>query len=144
MCSNSVLKALTSLPFVDQVQVDLEKAAFKLTFKPGTNVSPDQIKEKVEGAGFSVGQLIMEFRFDGVKITNDYHYEFAGNTYHFVNVKDQTLERVVGLTFVDKGMTSAKTHKKYVGLTSYECIKTGRMDNCCNVSNTNRVYHVTL
>jgi copper chaperone CopZ len=144
MCSNSVLKALNSLPFVVQVDVDLEKTIFRLTFKPGTNVVPDQIKEKVEGAGFSVGELVMDFKFDGLSVTNDFHYPFAGNTYHFVNVKNTTLSDIVSLTFVDKGFTSAKMHKKYVGLTTYGCIKTGRMESCCTVSNNNRIYHVTL
>ena len=83
MCSNSVNKALSSLKFVDKVEVDLEKAIFNVTFKPNENVIVDEIKAKVEGAGFSVGELIADFKFENVSVTNDFHYQFQNNTYHF-------------------------------------------------------------
>jgi copper chaperone CopZ len=144
MCSNSVHKALSSLPFVDKIEVDLQKAVFELTFKAGEKVVMDDIKQKVEGAGFSVGELIADFKFENVPVKKDYHYEFDGNVYHFVNVKDQTLNNTLALRFVDKGMTSSKEHKKYVGLTTYACIKTGKAQSCCSTSPNQRIYHITL
>lgn len=144
MCSNSVHKALSSLNFIDKIDVDLENAIFTLTFKQGEKVVIDDIKNKIEGAGFSVGDLSADFKFTNTSVTKDYHYEFEGNTYHFVNVSDKTLDNVVSLKFVDKGLTSPKESKKYANLTSMKCIKTGKPDKCCPASANKRIYHVTI
>ncbi len=137
MCSNSVHNALSTLSFIDKIDVDLEKAEFKLIFKIGAKVSMDAIKEKIEGAGFSVGSLIADFKFSNLPVANDTHFIFENDTYHFINVKNQNLNGLATVRFVDKGLTSDKEHKKYVGLTSYQCIKTGG-------SKANRIYHVTI
>ena len=144
MCSNSVHKALSSLSFIEKIDVDLENAIFTLIFKQGEKVVIDEIKNKIEGAGFSVGELNADFKFSNVNVSKDYHYEFEGNTYHFVNVSDKTLDNTISIKFVDKGLISSKEYKKYVGLTSMKCIKTGKPDKCCPVSSTKRIYHVTI
>ena len=144
MCSNSVHKALSSLSFIDKIDVNLENAEFTLTFKASEKVVMDLIKEKIEGAGFSVGEIIAAFKFDNLHVKKDFHYEFENNVYHFVNVKDQDLNNLVAIRFVDKGMTSQKEYKKYVGLTTYSCIKTGKSADCCNTASKKRVYHITL
>ena len=92
MCSNTVNKALSSLPFIDKIEVDIEKSVYEITFKPSVKVVIDDIKNKVEGAGFSVGELIADFDFEKLDINKDYHFQFEGNTYHFVDVKNQTLD----------------------------------------------------
>ena len=143
MCSNSVHKALSSLSFIEKIDVDLENAVFNLTFKPGEKVVFDDIKNKIEGAGFSVGELTADFKFSNASISKDYHFEYEGNVYHFVNVQDQKLDNTVSLKFVDKGLTSQKEFKKYSGLTAMKCIKTGKPDKCCSVS-AKRIYHVTI
>lgn len=143
MCSNSVHKALSSLSFIDKIEVDLENAIFNLTFKQGEKVVFDDIKNKIEGAGFSVGELLADFKFSNTDISKDFHLEYEGNAYHFVNVENQKLDNTVALKFVDKGLTSQKEFKKYSGLTTMKCIKTGKPDKCCSVSNK-RIYHVTI
>lgn len=137
MCSNSVHKALSTLSFIDKIDVDLQKAEYNLTFRQGAKVSMDAIKDKIEGAGFSVGSLMADFKFSNLAISNDVNFNFANDIYHFVNVKSQRLNGLATLKFVDKGLTSNKEHRKYVGLTKYPCIKTGTMDS-------KRVYHVTI
>lgn len=144
MCSNSVFKALSSLKFVDKIDVDLENAVFVLTFKTSEKVVIDEIKNKIEGAGFSVGELTADFKFDNVTIANDFHYEFESNIYHFVNVKSQKLDAVTSVRFVDKGLTSTKEYKKYIGLTTYTCIKSGKAEACCHASAKQRIYHITI
>jgi copper chaperone CopZ len=144
MCSNSVNKALSSLKFVDKVEVDLEKAIFTVTFKQNEDVVIDEIKSKIEGAGFSVGELIADFKFSNISVTNDFHYQFQNNTYHFVNVKNQSLNDAVAIRFVDKGFTSQKEYKKYVSLTTSKCIKTGKAENCCHSDDKQRIYHITI
>jgi copper chaperone CopZ len=143
MCSNSVYKALSSLSFIDKIEVDLQKSIYEITFKPGEKVVIDDIKDKVEGAGFSVGELIADFNFENLNVKKDLHYEYEGNVYHFVNVTEQTLDKCISVKFVDKGLTSSKEHKKYVGLTTYTCIKSGKSQNCC-IQMNQRIYHITL
>jgi len=146
MCSNSVNKALSSLSFIDKIDVDLENAVFILSFKPGEKVVMDEIRKKVEGAGFSVGELTADFAFDSLQVENDYHYTFENNIYHFVGVKNQYLNKTVSLKFVDKGLTSSKEYKKYSNMTNLKCIKTGKPETCCNKVSAgySRIYHVTL
>lgn len=144
MCSNSVNKALSSLTFVDKIEVDLEKAIFTISFKPNETVNIDEIKNKIEGAGFSVGELIADFKFENVSVANDFHYQFQNSTYHFVNVKSQKLNDIVAVKFVDKGLTSTKEFKKYTTLTTFKCIKTGTTEACCNSNTKQRIYHITI
>ena len=146
MCSNSVQKALSSLAFVDNIDVDLENAVFKLTFKKDAPVDVDAIRRKIEGAGFSVGELVADFNFEKVEIENDFHYSFQNNIYHFVNVKNQQLDKVVTIRFVDKGLTSTKEYKRYSALTSLKCIKTGKPESCCHShgKGETRIYHITI
>lgn len=144
MCSNTVNKALSTLSFIEKIEVDIENSVYEITFKPGEKVVIDDIKNKVEGAGFSVGELIANFDFTNLDIKKDYHFKFEGNTYHFVDVKNQTLDKQIEIRFVDKGLTSKKEFSKYSRLTSFECIKTGKSSSCCNTSVNQRIYHITL
>jgi copper chaperone CopZ len=57
MCARSVYKNLEALPFIDSINTDLEKSIFKLNFKEGMEMDADQIRKKVEDAGFSVATL---------------------------------------------------------------------------------------
>jgi len=62
----------------------------------------------------------------------------------FVNVKNQKLNDIVAVRFVDKGLTSAKEFKKYTTLTTFKCIKTGTTEACCNSNIKQRIYHITI
>lgn len=60
MCSKAIFKALTSLSFVADVKVDIEKSMYILTFKADKKVEIDQIKSAVTDAGFGVQSLVYE------------------------------------------------------------------------------------
>lgn len=147
MCSNATLKALKSLPFIDKIDTDLNTTTFILYFKPNSNVNIDQIKGKVEGAGFSVAKLIVTANFDKVKVENDTHVPFAGQTLHFMNVKPQTLQGEKDITVIDKDFVTGKSFKQYSTQTKMSCYKTGVMEDCCKPgagAAGKRVYHVTI
>ncbi|NLU93211.1 heavy-metal-associated domain-containing protein [Chitinophaga sp. Ak27] len=148
MCSKATYEALESLPFVDKIDTDLDNTTFILTFKSNVPVNIDAIKAKVEDAGFSVGKLVMTANFDGVNIKNDAHVAFAGNTLHFMDVKNQVLTGDKDITVIDKDFVSAKQFKKFSTETSMPCYKTGMMTgDCCKTDATaasKRVYHVTI
>lgn len=148
LCSNAIFKALKALPSVQNVDADVEKSEFHITFKPLANVVLDDVKIAVERAGFSVASLTVTANFpEPVDVYSDAHITFLGNTYHFVNVPKQTLTGVHTFTVVDKNFVPAKTFKKYAGLTTMPCIHTGMMAACCSKEfsgKAQRIYHVTL
>lgn len=137
LCSKATEKSLRTLTFISDVKPDLNRNLFVITFKKNVPVNLDAISKKVQDAGFAVNKLTASFNFDNLKINNDYHFNYAGNTYHFLNVKDETLNGVTPITVIDKGFVPASTYKKYAAQTTFACYKSGMMDG-------QKVYHVTI
>lgn len=147
MCSNAINKALQTLPFVEAIETDLNLSAFEIQFKGGQQVDFDQIRRKVEGAGFSVAQLEVWAQFDGIRIQNDRHLAWGNQTLHFLNVKDQVLQGEHKFTLLDKFFVPTKDLKKYSAYTRKACYKTGVAENCCSqdgVPAQTRIFHVTI
>lgn len=148
MCSNAINKALKGLNFVESVDTDLNNNTFNIHFKPGTAPDFDQLKMKVEGAGFSVANLWVHTNFKDLSIKNDEHTTVNGVTLHFVNVKNQVLNSNTKIKIIDKSFVTSKEYKKMNTLTAMECYKTGFMDECCNLtkkgSDKKRIFHVTI
>jgi hypothetical protein len=73
--------------------------------------------------------------------------QIEGKTFHFLDVKDQSLEGEKVITLVDKGFVTAREYKKYSAATSMACVKTGRAQSCCvkkGIVADERIYHVTI
>ncbi len=137
MCSKATEKSLRTLSFISDIKPDLNRNLFVITFKKDAPVNLDAISKKVQDAGFAVNKLTASFNFDNLKINNDYHFNYAGNTYHFLNVKDETLNGLTPITVVDKAFVPASAYKKYAARTAFGCYKSGMMGN-------QKVYHVTI
>jgi len=147
MCSNAINKAIQTLPFVESIETDLNQSAFEVVFKGGQQVDFDQIRRKVEGAGFSVAQLEVWAQFDGIRVQNDRHLVWGNQTLHFLNVKDQVLQGEQKFTLLDKYFVPAKDLKKYSTYTRKACYKSGVAENCCSqegVPAQTRIFHVTI
>lgn len=137
MCQLATEKALKTLDFVSDIKPDLNKNIYVVSFKKDKPVSLDLIKKKVKGAGFSVSKLVAVFDFNQVKISNNYHFDYAGSKYHFMEVSSRTLNGPVRLHVLDKDFIPAGEFKTRSGKTEFECYKTGLMGKT-------RTYHVTL
>jgi copper chaperone CopZ len=147
MCARSVFKNLESLPFVEHIDTDLEKSAFLIRFKPGVSVDADQIRQKVEDAGFSVAGLTLTASFSGQDIRPDKHLRIGEQVYHFVSIQPQKLDGERQLTLVEKKFLSPKDYKKYASATNMECFRTGVAGSCCSadgIQASTRIYHVTM
>jgi copper chaperone CopZ len=147
MCSNAINKSLKTLDNVDKVMANIKTSSFDISFKPGSQVNFDQLKKKVEAAGFFVANLTATVNFDNLKIEKDKHYQVAGMNIHFLNAKGETLQGEQQVQVVDKGYVSAKAFKKNQVLTKMECYKTGVAGSCCSkegLSAGARIYHVTI
>ncbi len=147
MCSNAIQKALSSLGFVESVTTDLNKNIFTVSVKPDARPDLDAMKNKVEGAGFFVANLWAYTNFSQVSVKNDAHVTIDGMTFHFMDVKNLTLNGTQKVKLLDKNFVVAKEYKKMTKLTDMQCYETGYMEDCCNIGKKGgkqRVYHVTI
>lgn len=147
MCSNSINKSLKSLDYVAKVMANIKTSTFDITFKDGAAVNFDQLKKKVEDAGFSVANLTATVNFSNLVVEKDIHYQVAGMNIHFLNAKGQTLTGHQAIQVVDKGYVSAKAFKKNQLYTLMECYKTGVAGSCCSkagLATGSRIFHVTI
>lgn len=112
MCSRATYKQLTSVPEVEKVETDLNKTAFILYFKKGSKVNVGDLKSKVEAAGFSVGELLLEFNFKNQAVANNGSFTQDNITYTFMDSKNEVLTGNVKVKVLDKGFVVDKEYKK--------------------------------
>lgn len=147
MCSNAVNKALQGVPFIESVKSDIKNSAFSIIFKQNAEVNIDALKDAVEDAGFSIGNLSLTGTFDGVKIANDQHVTIGNANFHFLDVKEQILNGESTVTVLDKNFVTVKQFKKISSSSKMACVQTGKAAECCSkggVAADARVYHVTI
>jgi len=147
MCSNSINKSLKSVEFVDNVISNIKNSSFEITFKPGARIDYDQLKKKVEDAGFFVAKFEVTMNVTSIPCSDDAHLEIDGSLYHFLNVGNRTLNGIVVLQLLDKGFVTDKEFRRNARYTSMGCYKTGYMGSCCKdktSSGLNRIFHVTI
>ncbi len=137
MCSNAINKSLKTLSFVEKVDADIANASFLIIFKQGTEINFDQLRKKVEDAGFSVAKLQVVTVFNNTAIENDKSVTINGKVFHFLNIKNQVLNGEQTITIVDKNFVPVKEYKKFTALTKAESFKTGQAQGT-------RIYHVTI
>ncbi|MFM6954363.1 MAG: heavy-metal-associated domain-containing protein [Sphingobacteriaceae bacterium] len=136
LCQLATQKAVRTLDFVADIQPDLNKNIFIITFKSGKTVKPDLLAKKVKGAGFSVSKLVLTYSFSKLKISNGTTFTYGGASFSFMNVSGQTLDGPTRITLLDKDFVSAGTYKK-LAATADESYQTGK-------TNGTRNYHISL
>ncbi len=149
MCSNSINKALKTIDYIESVRANIQTSSFSIIFKEGAKVNFDDLKMKVEDAGFSVANLTTTINFDNASIANDEHLSVDGIIFHFLNIKEQVLSGSKTIRILDKGYVTSKEYKKNEKFTKMECYKTGTAgkSSCCSkegIAAGTRIYHVTI
>ena len=112
MCSNSINRALKKLDFVDRVEADVKNYTFEIYFKESSAVDFNKIKQKVEGAGFSVAGFIVTVRFNQNSLENSDRVTVGNNTVILTNVKEASLDGVKRIKLLDKGFVPAQDSKR--------------------------------
>jgi copper chaperone CopZ len=112
MCSKATYKQLTSIPEVEKVEPDLNNTAFILFFKNGSSVNISKIKEKVEEAGFAVGELLVVFNFKNQQAENNKTFTLDNSIYTFMDTKSGNLAGEIIVKILDKGYGVEKEYKK--------------------------------
>jgi copper chaperone CopZ len=147
MCSNSINKSLQSLPIVDKVVANIKESTFDVYFKTGSSVNFDDLKKKVEDAGFFVANFYATVHFEKAALVNDAHYASAGTVFHFLNIKDQVIDGDKTIRILDKGFVTAKAYKANSKYTAMTCYATGLAGACCakdGLKEGTRIYHATI
>ena len=147
MCTKAIYNSLEKIPAVEKVDADIKSSQFLITFKKGSSVDPDLLKNAVEDAGFSVSRLKMTGDFNNIPINSETHVELGGRTFHFINTPEMVLNGRQTITMVDKDYVTAKEFKKVAGSTNHPCVETGKAEKCCvkmGSSHNERIYHVMI
>ncbi len=101
MCSNAIQKQLKTLAEVDSIETDLNTNTFSIKLKQGNTLTPKIFKEKVEKAGFFVGQMIVSADTEIINKAN----------YILINEKPES-KKFFKFQVLDKGFITAKEYKK--------------------------------
>ena len=112
MCSNAINKSVKTLEFVENVRANIKTSTFEITFKSNADVDFEELKKRVEDAGFFVSQFVATFRFNNVQVKENEPVKIADKTLRFINVKDQALNGDKAIRILNKGFVSSKEYKK--------------------------------
>ncbi len=141
MCSQATEKSLRSLSYVSNVNPDLNKNLFLLTFKKDGAVNLDQLQKKVKDAGFSVGNLAATLDFNQAKVDENGQVIVGGKVYRFANVKSKVLNGPVKVNVIDKNFISNAAFKKKSTQLNSDSYATGM--GVVNGKKT-RIYHLSI
>ncbi|CAM4188750.1 Copper chaperone CopZ [Pedobacter westerhofensis] len=126
MCSKATETSLKSLGFIETIRPDLEKNIFVLTFKKDQQVNLDQIRDKVQDAGFSIGQLSATINFNQTFIDSSGLAQTGNTVFRFTNAKSKTLDGPVAAKVLDKDFISSPAFKKNVAQLKLDSYQSGR------------------
>ena len=112
MCSNAINKAVSKLSFVEKVDADLNQSAFVIRFKPGMPVNFDELRKKVEEAGFSVALLKVTANVNELRLKKGEVLVWGGLNLWVVNSPGGALSGEQTFQLLEKGFLTAKAYKK--------------------------------
>ncbi|MDG1105531.1 MAG: hypothetical protein P8N26_05155 [Cyclobacteriaceae bacterium] len=113
MCSRSVEMSLFKLDFIDRVEMDLNSNRSEIFFNEGMYVSIDKIAQAVIDAGFSVAYLNALFDFKEQIIDTHTCWNYAYETYQFLEVSQPQLKGETVLKFIGTNFLSRNELKKW-------------------------------
>lgn len=132
-CSRTVEMAIRKLPFVKDVQMNLDNTEGKIIFTDNADVNIDKIAKAVTDAGFSVRYLNAVFIFNNVNVSSGYCFNNGNYTLQFINTASKILNGESQLKFIGSEFLPKEELKKYKTLLTNSCLES-----------KGRVYFVTL
>jgi len=112
MCSNAINKALKTLDFVESVEADIKTYRFEISFKQNCIVDFDKIKNKVEGAGFSIIEFTASVNFDNIRLSGNNPVTIGNSTFLFINKETRLLNGLTEIKILGKGFISPGERRK--------------------------------
>lgn len=135
MCSNAINKQLKTLTDVEKVDIDLNTNTFIVFLKDNNQITPEILKNKVEDAGFFVGEMILVLTFKNQIIAENLPVYNSNMSFIFIDSKVKILNGELKIKVLDKGYVTAKAFKKIA--------KSWKPDANTSVEKEN-VYHVKI
>lgn len=112
-CSRSVEIQLRKLPFVKEVNMDLERTEGVILFKANKKVNIASIAEAVKDAGFSVRFLKAEIERSDIDISEQGCFTLDGNSYNILRPLPLPGKPLLTLQFLGKNFIPGNELKKY-------------------------------
>jgi len=112
MCSNAIYRSLSALPFIEEVNPDVENSSFGIRFKSDKSIHPDAMRDAVEEAGFSVAELSITIGFSHQELSSDKILKINHLTFYVMNGEGLILDKDVEFVFLDKGYMTDKRMKE--------------------------------
>jgi cation transport ATPase len=111
-CSFGTERSLRQLKFVQDVKMDLNSNLAEITFKPGEEVSLEQLVQKVYNAGYSVGKTKAIYNFTDEKPEGK-TWTKGSDTYVSLSSLPAELKGQVEMTFVGEKFMPKKEYKTW-------------------------------
>lgn len=141
MCSRATETSLKSLNFIESIETDLNKNVYLLKFKKDQAVNLDQIKAKVQDAGFSVGELSATVVFAQTALDEQGMGQLGKTAFRIVNAKNKVLDGPVVVKVLDKDFISAYAFRKKASQLKLESYANGKG---LVAGKEVRVYHLSI
>lgn len=133
-CSRTVEMSIRKLPFVKDVEMNLENTVGKIYFNENAEVDINKIAKAVTDAGFSVRFLTGIFRFNGSSVRNGKCIEDGEYGFQFINDASKELTGDVEMKFIGQNFLPKKEYGK---------LKSGINNSSC-VAKSKKHYYVSL
>lgn len=125
LCSKAIHETLSTLPFVEKVQADLPTSSFAIQFKKGSFQNLDLLKKEVQDAGFFVGELVVEGKWDKEFSLSAAPFLWGEEWYQVLSTKPVKDDSPFLLAVIDKGFVTEKVFKKFAQQYTDERFATG-------------------
>jgi copper chaperone CopZ len=112
MCSKATHKKLETVNSIQSITANIKTTSFTLTFKPDASIDINDIKKKVEDAGFAVGSLVLYIKGSGVFVQNNTTITAGNAQYTFIQSYPKTIEGEAQARVLDKGFITKKEYAK--------------------------------
>lgn len=124
LCSKAVLKALEEVAFVKKVEVDIKNQQYEIFLKDNSTIDPDELKNAVSNAGFSVAKLKVSGYFSNLQLQKGNPIKIDNLFFLFLNSSGTAINGELTLTVIEKDYLTTKAFKKYCSDPSIKCMQT--------------------
>ncbi len=135
MCAKSVENSIRRLPFVEEVQMDLNSSKAVVFFRKNKEVSIEELADQVYNSGFSIRSLQAEYNFPELLLQDNSIVGAGKEELHFLKVGESRINGVATIIFLNKRLISRKEYTHWEEWIRKDVKKNGKKDN---------VFYVTL
>jgi cation transport ATPase len=129
MCGMSVENSIRMLPFVSQVDMNLNENRAVIYFRPDREVSILKLAEQVYASGFSVRYIEADYRFSDSGLENFQIVKSGQEEIHLLGIGERRGLGLATIVFLNKKLTSKKNYTRWEEWIKKDIKKNGKKDN---------------